>query len=227
MTIHLSRLRTRVARWLGGLLLPLVAGCSVASRLDYGHLWTRQGWQRPERVLEVLAIPTGAHVADLGAGDGYFTWKLAEAVGPHGRIFAIEIDPDRIADLRRGVADRQLENVIIVEGTASDARLPDGTVDLVFLCNAYHHFEERVAYFERLRRDLAPGARLAIIDGKSSGAATWLLPEGHWLAPGQLRRELDAAGYVHLASHDFLPLQDFDLFIVPPEGEAVGGGAPQ
>lgn len=207
-----ARRRLRAGWMLGSLLLPLTQGCSVASRLDVGHLFSRQGWQRTDRVIETLAIPRGATVADLGAGDGYFSVRLAEAVGPEGTVYAVEVDEPSLDALRAAVAERGLENVRPVLATSRDAKLPAGAIDLVFLCNAYHHFEDRVAYFRRLQEALAPDARIAVIDGRSEGPATWFLPSGHWLEPGQLAGELAQSGYVQLESYDFLPLQTFDVF---------------
>lgn len=204
--------RTRTPRAvLTGLLLPLMAGCSVGTRLDYTHLFTRQGWQRTDRVIEALELSPGARVADLGAGDGYFTWRLADAVGPTGRVYAIEIDPEKLEALEREVEERGYSNVVVVHATADDSRLP-GPVDLVFLCNTYHHIDDREVYFRALEVHLAPEARLAIVDGRHGGAAGWFIPSGHALEPGRLEAELETAGYVHVASHDFLPLQTFDVF---------------
>jgi ubiquinone/menaquinone biosynthesis C-methylase UbiE len=203
----------RPADWLAmGLLIPLLAGCSVLSRLDYSHILSRQGWQRSDRVIETLELQPGDRVADLGSGDGYFSFPLADAVGPGGRVYAVDIDEEKIRALRLEVAERGYRNIEVILAEPDDPGLPDGGIDLVFLCNAYHHFGERVAYFTRLQRDLAPGARLAVVDGKSEGAATFFLPDGHWLPPGELVAELEVAGYRHTNAYNFLPLQSFDLF---------------
>ena len=110
----------------------------------------------------------------------------------------------------------------MVLAQTDDPRLPAGEIDLVFMCNAYHHFGDRVAYFQRLHASLAPGARLAIVAGKSSGAASWLTPKGHSLEPGQLAEELGRAGYRHLAEYDYLPAQSFDIFAADAEVPGVG-----
>lgn len=203
---------------LGGLVLPLAAGCSVVTRLDYTHLLSRQGWQRTDRVIEALALSPGDRVADLGAGDGYFSFFLADAVGDQGRVYAVDIDAEKVAALRDEVRERGYENIEVVLAEPDDPRLPESGIDLVFLCNAYHHFDERVPYLTRLHRALAPGARVAIVDGKSEGAARLFIPKGHALPPEQLVGELEAAGYAHAARYDFLPLQSFDLFSAVPPG---------
>jgi ubiquinone/menaquinone biosynthesis C-methylase UbiE len=197
---------------MGGLLVPLAGGCSVVTRLDYGHLLSRQGWQRTDRVIETLAISPGDRIADLGAGDGYFSFHLADAVGAEGRVYAVDIDRARMDALRREVDARGYSNIEVVLAETEDPKLPAGAIDLVFVCNAYHHFEDRVPYFTRLHAALAPGARIAVVDGKAEGASKLFIPAGHRLSPGQLSDELGAAGYRHSARYDFLPLQSFDVF---------------
>lgn len=197
---------------IGALLLPIASGCSVVTRIDYLHLLSRRGWQRTDLVIDTLTIRAGDRIADLGAGEGYFSFHLADAVGPTGRVYAIDIDAEKLAGLRDRAAKRSYANIEVIQATADDAGLPEAGVDLVFLCNAYHHFDDRVAYFTALHAALAPGARIAVLDGKSEGVASWVVPHGHWLPPGELVRELEAAGYRHLASYDALPFNTFDVF---------------
>lgn len=210
------RNKTTAFAVLGSVLLPFAAGCSVASRIDYSHLLTRQGWQRTDRVIETLDLEPGDHVADLGAGEGYFSFFLADAVGPTGRVYAVEIDPEALATLEREVEARGYSNIEVIHATPTDSMLPR-PVDLVLVCNAYHHIEGRDAYFTALRQHLAADARLAVVDGKSEGAGSWFIPKGHSLEPGQLEAELGGLGYVHTASYDFLPLQSFDVFARGPD----------
>jgi ubiquinone/menaquinone biosynthesis C-methylase UbiE len=193
-------------------LLPLATGCHVLSRLDYSQIATRKGWQHTDRVIESLELAPGDVVADLGAGDGYFSFPLADAVGPTGRVYAVEIDPDKLEALRREVTARGYENIEVVEGTVEDPGLPNAGVDLVFFCNAYHHFENRIAYLERLRVDLKPAARIAVVDGKPEGSL--FIPEGHVLEEGVLVGELADARFAHVAAFDFLPMQSFDVFVM-------------
>jgi ubiquinone/menaquinone biosynthesis C-methylase UbiE len=212
----------RLTRWLAsGALLPLGLGCSFAAQLDYTHLFSRQGYQRTDRVLETLALAPGDHVADLGAGDGYFAFHFADAVGPTGRVYAVDIDAEKIAGLRAEIERRGYSNIVAVLAEPDDAKLPETRIDLVFLCNAYHHFEDRVAYFSRLRSVFADGGRLVVLDGRSDGFASVLIPRGHWLEPGVLVDELDRAGFAHAAYHDTLPINTFDIFTLTSPGSAL------
>ena len=194
-----------------------LAGCSTASRIDYTHLFTRAGWQRPDRVIEALALEPGARVADIGAGEGWFSFYLADAVGPDGRVYAVDVDPTAVKAVEDEAKRRGYANVVAVLAKPEDPLLPDGAIDLAFFCNSYHHVENRVPYLERLRADLAPGARIAVIDVKDEYPAKLFVPAGHGTPIPQMREELAAARYPHAESHDFLPVQSFEIFALGPK----------
>jgi trans-aconitate methyltransferase len=189
------------------------SGCTPLSKVERDRFFSRDGWNRPERVLAEIPVQRGQRVADLGAGGGYFTWKLADAVGSEGRVFAVEVDDALVAKLERGVAQRELANVAVVRGAFEDPQLPDAGIDIVMLSSVYHHIDDRVAYMTRLRRDLAPGARVAILEPRA-GWESWLLllPPGHGVAVPAIRDEMQRAGYRPSASHDFLAVHSFEVF---------------
>jgi len=197
-------------RWLyAGLIVTLLsaAGCTELKRLAYEGP-DRDRWQQPERVIESLALTPGSRVADLGAGSGYFTFRLAEAVGPTGEVLAVDIDEGMNASLRADVRQRGVGHVEVVLASASDARLPPGRLDLVFSSNTYHHLQDRVAYFDRLRAALAPGGRVALIDFVPAG----LFQRRHATERVTLRDEMERAGYVRVASFAYLERQSFEIF---------------
>jgi ubiquinone/menaquinone biosynthesis C-methylase UbiE len=195
------------------LAIPLLA-CSGLSKLDYARIYSRAGWQHPDRVIESLEIRAGDHVADIGAGEGYFLPYLADAVGPEGKVYAVEVDPEKVEALEAMVREGGHHNVVVVLGELDDPLLPDQGVDLVFLCNTYHHIEDRPAYFSRLRSDLRTESRLAIIDVRDdlSGILRLFVTEGHWTPLDLLYEELEKAGYRRSLSFDFLPTQNFEVF---------------
>jgi arsenite methyltransferase len=194
------------------LLLLLLAGCSGVSKLDWTTLG-RDTWQRPADVVEALALRPGDRVADLGAGEGYFESYLAEAVGPQGRVYAVEVEPELVEGLRRRFPAEAI-NVKAVLGTFEDPRLPDGSIDVVLVVNTYHHIEDRPAYFRRLQRDLRPGGRVAVIEPNQDlrGILSLALDEGHESSAPLVEEEMREAGYEVEASHDFLPVQIFRVF---------------
>lgn len=198
------------------LLLAVLAlpACSGFTRIDYTRLPGRAAWQRPDLVIEALAIRPGDHVVDLGSGEGYFLPFLRAAVGPEGRVTAVEVDAERIRALEDRVAEEGWGNVRVVRAELDDPRLPDAAADLILLVNTYHHIEERPAYFSRLRADLRPAGRVAVIDPDRDlrGLLALALDEGHRTAIADLEREMAQAGYRELRRFELLPVQIFALY---------------
>ena len=190
-------------------LLFIGSGCASWKKWAYEG-FGRDRWQQPERVIEVLDIAPGARVADLGAGGGYFTFRLADAVGPTGTVYAIDLDPDMLTYLRERAAREQVRNVEVIEAGADDPHLPADGVDLVFTVNTYHHLADRPAYFARLKPALRPGGRVAILDHNGGGWFGWLF--GHSTKPETVRAEMEAAGYRLDRQYDFLDRQGFLVF---------------
>jgi predicted methyltransferase len=197
------------------LTLLALGGCAPLAKMEGWNPFSRDTLQLPERTLAAIPVRPGARAVDLGAGRGYFTWKLAEAVGPGGHVWSVEVEDRLVAALRRGVEERGLAQVEVVRGHYEDPQLPDGQADVVLLSSVYHHIEDRVAYMARLRRDLAPGARVAIVEPRA-GWESWLLllPPGHGVPIAAIRAEMEQAGYRPIASFDFLPAHSFELFAI-------------
>jgi arsenite methyltransferase len=169
----------------------------------------RDAWQKPKQVVERLDIQPGSRVADLGAGGGYFTWYLAAAVGPQGKVYAVEIDDTALAIIEKEMESRGVTNVVPIRGEPGDAKLPE-PVDLVFSCDTYHHMEDRVAYFQSLARYLKPDGKVAILDFHAEGFFSGLL--GHGTTKQEVRREMESAGYRLAADYDFIDRQHFQIF---------------
>ena len=193
-----------------------VSSCALG-QVDWSRFPGRDAFSQPERVFEALEIGPGLRVADLGAGEGYFTIRLAEAVGPDGQVWAVEVEGDLVQGLRALAAGAPGAPIEVVHGAYEDPRLPDGQVDLVLVSSVYHHIEDRVPYFARLRGDLAPGGRVAILEPATGLASLMLLLSPfHAVSVAEMREEMAAAGYQHVASHAFLPAHSFEVFALPP-----------
>jgi ubiquinone/menaquinone biosynthesis C-methylase UbiE len=203
-------MRVRALALLAALTAAL--GCGAWKRFAYEG-FDRDSWQKPEQVIQRLGIAAGDQVADIGAGGGYFSFRLADAVGPQGRVYAVDVDDDMIGYLRERAAEEGRENVEVIRGEYADPLLPDGRIDLVFTCDTYHHLTDRSAYFRRLQADLAPGARIAILD---YNATSWFARSfGHHTPKQTIEDELAAAGYRRVADHaDLIERQNFLVFEV-------------
>ncbi len=191
------------------LFLPFANGCASFKKLAYEG-FGRDRWQHPEEVIRVLQIKPGSRVADLGAGGGYFTFRLADAVGPNGRVYAVDIDPDMLGYLQERAEEEGRRNVEVVTAVADDAHLPVGSVDLLFTCDTYHHLEDRTRYFGHVKASLAPDGRVAIIDHNGSGWFAWLF--GHYTPADVIEADMSAAGYRLEQRYTFLPRQNFLVF---------------
>jgi len=125
---------------------------------------TRDTWQKPDDVLRLLSVQRGQRVADLGAGTGYFLAPLCDAVGPRGRVLALDAEPNMVQHLVQRIASEQRANAEARQVTEGDPGLPEGSVDRILVVNTWHHLEERLAYAAKLARALAPGGVLGIVD---------------------------------------------------------------
>lgn len=169
----------------------------------------RDEWQKPHEVIQALALKHGAVIADLGAGTGYFSARLANMLRGAGRVYAVDLEPDMVKHLAKRAKDEKLPNMIAVQATPRDARLP-AKVDLVLLVDVYHHIDDRERYFARLKRSLKPGGRLAIIDFRMESPDG--PPKAERIVPDTVRAELARAGYIFVEEHGFLPRQYFLVF---------------
>jgi cyclopropane fatty-acyl-phospholipid synthase-like methyltransferase len=168
----------------------------------------RDAWQKPHEVIQALKLKPDAIVADIGAGTGYFAVRLAHNV-PKGRVYAVDLEPDMVKHLSERAKANGVANLIAVQGSMDDARLPD-KVDSVLLVDVYHHIEKREAYFRRLADSLKPGGRIAIIDFTMTSSMG--PPKAVRIDPARAKSELKAAGYELVQEHTFLPNQYFLVF---------------
>jgi cyclopropane fatty-acyl-phospholipid synthase-like methyltransferase len=168
----------------------------------------RDAWQMPDRVIAALDVKPGASVADIGAGTGYFSMRLARTV-TSGTVYAVDIEPKMIEYLKTRAAGEKLMNVTPVLASATSPNLPK-PVDLILVVDTYHHIGNRPQYFRALQSQLAPGGRVAIVDFRKDA------PEGppvHFrFTPEQIRKEMAGAGYAVASEHEFLPRQHFLIF---------------
>ena len=167
----------------------------------------RDAWQMPARVIDALALKPGMKVADIGAGTGYFSMRLARMPGVS--VFAVDVEPAMIDYLKQRAAKEKITNVTPVLAAAASPNLPE-PVDVVLVVDTYHHLPNRSAYFRDLKKSLKPAGRVAIVDFRKDA------PDGppvHFrFTPQQIQDEMMQAGYQLDVAHDFLPRQHFLIF---------------
>ena len=168
----------------------------------------RAEWQKPAAVMRALGVRRGQVVADVGAGPGYWTLRLARAVGPRGRVYAVEPAPAVIDVLRSRLAGAGARNVTPVLGRGDDPHLPAGACDLALLVNAYHHLGDGPAILRRAARALKPGGRLVNIDWRE-GELPIGPPLRRRVPRAAFLRDARRAGLTLEAEHRLLPYQYF------------------
>jgi len=168
----------------------------------------RDAWQKPHDVIQALQLKPESVVADIGAGTGYFSARLARFV-PKGRVYAVDIEPDMVKFLTDRAKRDGLTNVSTISGRPDDPRLP-ARVDVVLMVDVLHHIADRQVYLRKLRDSLKSGGRVAIIDFNQRSEMG--PPKSARIAPDRVIAELKQAGYSLLKEHAFLPNQYLLIF---------------
>ena len=173
----------------------------------------REAYQKPEEVVKALDIREGEVIADIGAGSGYFTFRLAHAVGETGRVYAVDVSPDMILHLNRRIRELNSRNVVTILCAPDDPLLADASVDRVFICDTWHHINGHAHYLGLLKRMLKPGGQVIMIDFKKAKTPVGP-PMEIRIARDDLVREMEANGFQLAAEHTFLEYQYFLVFKV-------------
>ena len=204
------------------LLLVLLAALTLPVSAQHGRLFPphelgllegpdRDAYQQPERVMDALGIGEGSHVADVGAGGGWFTIRLSRRVGPNGRVYAEDVQPQMIEAIERRVKRADLRNVKTVRGTALDPKLPRAALDAVMIVDAYHEMAQPIVLLRNVGLALKPDGRLGIIEHTKDGLGPGP-PLEERVDPERVIRDAEQAG-LRLISHErFLRYQYMLVF---------------
>ncbi len=165
----------------------------------------------PERLIAALHLRPGMVVADIGAGVGYHTWRMAPLVAPNGRIVATDIQPQMLADLERNVRARGLANVSTALSGDGETGLPSDAIDLALMVDVYHELSQPARFLADLRRALRPQGRLALVEFRAEDPKVPIRPE-HRMTAAQATAEMAAAGFCLVGRDDTLPWQHLLVF---------------
>ena len=171
----------------------------------------REKEEAPDRALDAIALKKGDVVADIGAGVGYFTWRMAERVGPEGLVYASDIQPGMLAQLKKNVAARELTNVVPVLGTDVDPKLPAGKLDLALLVDVYHEFSQPQKMLARIREGLKPSGRMILLEYRKEDPSVPIRLE-HKMTVQEVRAEIEPEGFKFETSLELLPRQHILIF---------------
>jgi ubiquinone/menaquinone biosynthesis C-methylase UbiE len=167
----------------------------------------RDEWQKPDEIMQSLNLKPGDVIADIGAGDGYFTKRFAKAVSPGGQALGLEITSSKVEYMRKD-AERSGFNsykALLIE--FDDPGLKPGSVDVVFMCNTYHHLANRVEYLKRLSKSLKKNGRIVIVDFYKKPMPVGPSSLGHKVSKEVVLEEFQEAGYKLQHDKDLLPYQ--------------------
>ena len=183
----------------------------IAQYLEHLDGQERDRSQKPAEVVEALALKPGLAVADLGSGSGYFTRRFIEAVTETGTVYAVDVEPEMLKYTEESIVHMHRPYTAeFILARPDSPKLPYASIDLLFVCNTYHHLDERTKYFSDTRSALKPGGRIAIIDfyhDERSGELGF--SKQHLVRRETVLEEMAAAGYALTREHTFLPRQYF------------------
>jgi len=175
----------------------------------------REREEDPDLAIRLLRIQKGWNVADVGAGSGYITLRLARAVGPMGKVYANDIQPGMLELLQKNVAKAKVNNVVPVLGGIDDPKLPAGTIDLAIMVDVYHEFSQPQKMLQHLRDALKPDGRLVLLEYRAEDPNVPILRE-HKMSKAQVKQELEHEGFKQSRVFDDLPWQHLFIFTKAP-----------
>ncbi len=173
----------------------------------------RDAEEEPDKALDALGTLTGLTVADVGAGSGYFTVRLASRVGSKGRVYANDLQPEMLKMLMARMASERVTNVTLVHGAIDDPKLPPSSLDLVLMVDVYHEFSEPQKMLRGLRAALKPTGRLVLLEYRKEDPDVPIRFE-HKMSVAEARMELEAEGFRLSKVDDRLPRQHILIFTI-------------
>ena len=171
----------------------------------------RDEYQKPHEVLTALNIKPGEIIADIGAGSGYFTFRLAHFVGDKGKVYAVDVSPDMILHINRRIRETKTTNIVSLLADTDDPLLPDRSVNRFFICDVWHHVDNQTKYLSLMKKMLKPGGEVVMIDFHKK-ELPFGPPINMKIAREDLIKQMEASGFRLTKEHTFLPYQYFLVF---------------
>jgi ubiquinone/menaquinone biosynthesis C-methylase UbiE len=193
-----------------------ISGRRYAQTMSYlGADWLdrseRVQEEEPDVALDALKLAAGATVADVGAGSGYMTVKMAKRVGPTGKVYANDIQPQMLSMLRQRLDREKLANVELVLGTYDDPKLPANALDLILMVDVYHEFSQPQQMLRRMRESLKPGGRLVLLEYRKEDPSIPIRPD-HKMSVAEAKMEVEAEAFTLASVDERLPRQHILVF---------------
>jgi len=174
---------------------------------------SRADKENPALLVDSMNLAPTDVVADIGAGTGYFTFRMAPRV-PDGRVFAVDIQPEMLDMMRETIQTEGIDNVTLVQGTVQDPKLPSDSIDAALMVDAYHEFSHPREMMLNLKEALVPGGRVYLVEYRKEDPSIPIKPL-HKMTEAQARKEMEAVGLEWVATEEMLPRQHFMIFQKP------------
>ena len=195
-------------RYKGRVIAPVMS----ASGADWLNRPEREKTEMPDRLLDALKIKPGMTVADVGAGIGYFSWRIAKRVGSEGQVLAVEVQPEMLERLGMEMRKRNISNVRSILGTPLDPILPAQSVDLALMVDVYHEFQHPEEMVAKIRKSLKDDGRMVLVEYRGEDPTVPIRPE-HKMTVKQVLLEILPMGFRLQSRLDFLPWQHVFVFV--------------
>ncbi len=182
---------------------------------DWLERSNREMEEHPDEALDALGIRAGMIVADVGAGTGYITQRLAKRVGPAGKVYANDVQPEMLSRLQEHLEQNHITNVETVLGTQTNPNLPANTFDLILMVDVYHEFSQPQRMLQELKKSLKPDGRLVLIEYRKEDPTIPIRPE-HKMSLAEVKTEVEAEGYRLVEVNKTLPRQNIFTFKKAP-----------
>lgn len=201
---------------IGGVNRTKYMGRRIADTMGYlGAPWlireTRELEENPTVVLEQLGLKPGMSVCDLGCGNGFYTLLMAQKVGPTGKVYAVDIQPEMLQLLSRRAVEAKIDQIDMIHSTVKDAKLPEGKVDLLLLVDVYHEFSHPEEMLASIRKSLSPEGVIALVEFRGEDPRVPIKPL-HKMTKKQILKEYQANGFRLVREFDGLPIQHLMFF---------------
>lgn len=167
---------------------------------------------KPDQIIEAIALTPGQTIVDIGAGGGYFSLRFAELVGNEGKVYAVDTKQEFLEFIQESAQEKHLHNIVTILATEKRLDLPENNFDYIFMRNITHHISNRVNYFENLKNFLKPDGTIIIIEYKPTRSFSFRGLFKHHVAKETIMQEMAEAGYVLKEEFDFLPEQHFSMY---------------
>jgi ubiquinone/menaquinone biosynthesis C-methylase UbiE len=188
-----------------------IAQVMSAAGSDWLDRPERESEEHPDQALEALDLKRGMVVADVGAGSGFMSFKMAKLVGPAGKVYANDVQPEMLEKLRARAQRDKVANVQTVLGTETDPKLPAGSIDLILMVDVYHEFSHPQEMLDRMREALKPAGRLVLVEYRKEDPKIPIRPE-HKMSVADVKTEVEAEGYQFDQVIEVLPRQHIIIF---------------